>query len=109
MKSAARMLPAAERVKELAAIGNEALHRQRACFETRPRALLSMKRAADGVKNTPHPEEAARRPFQRACAHEGGGRTVPIQPVFDVRHVLWRLISRGIIAAASGLGKTVSP
>jgi len=37
------IIPAKERVKELADIGNEVLHWRRECFETRPEALLSMR------------------------------------------------------------------
>src|SRR6266404_3472248 len=41
------------------------LHRGCACFETRPRALLSMREVVDGITGIPHPEEAAERLSRR--------------------------------------------
>src|SRR5438132_10465219 len=41
------------------------LHRQHACFETRPRARLRMRYMGAALRKSPHPEEAAKRLSRR--------------------------------------------
>src|SRR5207247_11001283 len=53
------------------------LHRGRACFETRPRALLSMRELVDGITGIAHPEEAAERLSRRTHGADPANRQFP--------------------------------